>query len=137
MAPPGTASRTASHGPESPDWLDAHEKETFDLRAGINQLFPQLASDPTMRKALRRELGWFEPDAELHLRIKSKARGNIDVRLDYEFRNLVIELIEKAANVSLTQSGRSYRARLKKKNPGAVDKFGDSDSSGAHTNTTN
>lgn len=141
MSPPGEDALTASDGPESSDWPDAREADqddTFDLREGILTLFPITHSDPTGHKALRKiqkQLGYFEPDAEVHMQIKSKSRGNINIRLDFELKSMIAELIHRAGEVTPTQSGHGYRARAKKKTPSAA-KFGDRNSAEGSTENT-
>lgn len=138
MAPP-TGSAALPHGPESRDWPGTRETdqdEGFDLRKAILKLFPLTHNDPTGRKALRdvqEHVGYFEDDAEVILRIRSKSRGNIDIRLDYEMKSMVIELLNQHSDVTHTQSGSNYRARIKKNDPSTVSKFGDKDSTGVST----
>lgn len=141
MSPPGREALTASHGLESSDWPDAREadqEESFDLREGILALFPITHNDPTGQMALRKiqkQLGYFEPDAEVFLQIKSKSRGNINIRIDFELKSMIAELIDRAGEVTPTQSRSGYRARIKKKTPEAVE-FGDESSNEGSTENT-
>lgn len=137
MSPPLEAA-PAPYGFESSDW-PGPDHEEFDVREGIMKLFPITHNDPTGQKALRaiqKQIGYFEPEAELHLVIKSKRRGNIDIRIDYELKSMVAELVNRAGTVTPTKSGERYRARIKKNTPAAVE-FGDMNSSrGLTENTT-
>lgn len=143
-SPPLHEQQNVSHGPGSSDRFDTPEDQEFDVLAGLRQLFPTSWADPTGQKALRniqKQLGYIEPDAELELRIKSKSRGIIGIRLDYEIKGFIAELLGRFGQISETRSRNGYRARVRpyesptKNNPGAVEKFGDSDNTGAHIKT--
>ena len=87
-------------------------------------------------RALQKNIGWFEPDADVFFRIKSKSRGTIDIRLDFELKSMHMELLERAGEISETQSRQGYRARIKKKNTptAVVAKQGRSGGSNTETN---
>lgn len=123
MPPPLQEQHQVSHGSESLDWPDTDGTDQgvdYDPWTFIEKLFPSTHHDPSGRKVLRelqKSIGYVEPDAEIFLRIKSKHRGNIDVRVDFEMKSMLVELLERAAEITQTQSGERYRARIKKNTP--------------------
>lgn len=140
MTSPPSRMRLTADNPGSLDRVGAPEQDhtVWDV---ISELFPYIKSDPTGRAALRKiqkNIGWFEPDAQVEMRIKSPSRGAIIINLDQTLAGYVSELISVMAETPLpkTRSGRGYNARLKKNTPTAVE-FGDMNSSrGLTENTT-
>lgn len=140
MPPPMHEAAHAPHGPESSDWLGTPKSDqevVYDAREMIRTIFPLTHRDPTGRQALsavQKRIGWFEPDAEVLILIRSKSRGRIDIRLDFEMKSMHMELLNRAGEITPTQSGHGYRARTKKNTP-AASKFGDKNAAGVTPKT--